>query len=117
MAGARIWPEPAEGEQMIARIWRGWAPQATAGNYQRHYESGVTDHLRAVTGFCGARLLRREDGQEVMFTSITCFASLDAVRAFAGNDYEHAVVAGTARQALSRWDEQVTHHKVAIDLQ
>jgi antibiotic biosynthesis monooxygenase (ABM) superfamily enzyme len=107
MAGARIWPEPAEGEKMIARIWRGWAPQATAENYQRHYESEVTDHLRAVTGFCGARLLRREDGQEVMFTSITCFASLDAVRAFAGNDYEHAVVAETARQALSRWDEQV----------
>ena len=67
---------------MIARIWRGWAPQASAGNYQRHYESGVTDHLRAVTGFCGARLLRREYGQEVMFTSITLFASLDAVRAF-----------------------------------
>jgi heme-degrading monooxygenase HmoA len=117
MVMSRIWPEPAEGGKMIARIWRGWAPQATADNYQRHYESEVTDHLRAVTGFCGARLLRREDGQEVMFTSVTFFASLDAVRAFAGNDYEQAVVQEAARQALSRWDEQVTHHEVAIDLQ
>lgn len=117
MVRPRIWPEPAERGQMIARIWRGWAPQTTADDYQRHYESRVTDHLRAVTGFCGARLLRCEDGQEVMFTSITCFASLDAVRAFAGNDYEQAVVEETARQALSRWDEQVTHHEVAVDLQ
>ena len=61
MVTSRIWPEPADEGKLIARIWRGWAPQATAGNYRRHCESGVTDHLRAVTGFCGARLLRREE--------------------------------------------------------
>jgi heme-degrading monooxygenase HmoA len=102
---------------MIARIWRGWAPQATAAGYQRHYESEVTGHLRAVSGFRGARLLRRDDGQEVMFTSVTYFASLNAVRAFAGGDYEQAVVEDAARQALSRWDDRVTHHEVVVDLQ
>ncbi len=101
---------------MIARIWRGWAPQATADDYQRHYESEVSEHLRQVDGFCGGRLLRREDGHEVMFTSVTCFSSLDAVRGFAGDDYEQAVVEETARRALSRWDERVSHHEVAIDL-
>ncbi len=102
---------------MIARIWRGWAPQATADDYQRHYESEVTEHLRAVSGFCGARLLRRDEGREVMFTSITWFSSLDAVRGFAGDDYEYAVVEEAARQTLSRWDERVSHHEVAVDLQ
>jgi hypothetical protein len=53
---------------MIARIWRGWVPQATADDYQRHYESEVSEHLRAVSGFCGARLLRRGESREVMFT-------------------------------------------------
>src|SRR6266700_1572653 len=101
---------------MIARIWRGWAPQATAGDYQRHYASEVSEHLRAVDGFRGARLLRRDEGGEVMFTSIVWFASLDAVRSFAGADYGQAVVEGAARAALSRWDEQVSHHEVAIDL-
>jgi len=101
---------------MIARIWRGWAPRATAGNYHRHYEAEVGEHLRAVDGFRGARLLRRDEGQEVMFTSITWFTSLDAVRGFAGDDYEQAVVEETARQALSRWDERVSHHEVAVDL-
>ena len=102
---------------MIARVWRGWAPRDTAADYQRHYESEVKDHLRAVSGFRGARLLRRDDDQEVMFTSITFFASLDAVRDFAGDDYELAVVEEAARRALSGWDERVTHHEVTVDLQ
>ena len=101
---------------MIARIWRGWAPQATAGDYERHYETEVSRHLQGVRGFCGARLLRHDDGPEVMFTSITFFTSIDAVRGFAGEDYEQAVVEEAARMALSRWDEQVSHHDVSVNL-
>jgi heme-degrading monooxygenase HmoA len=101
---------------MIARIWRGWAPQATAEDYQRHYESEVSSHLQGVDGFRGARLLRQDDGQEVMFTSVTFFTSVDAVRRFAGEDYEQALVEETGRRALSRWDERVAHHDVAVDL-
>src|SRR5207245_10268774 len=98
-------------------MWRGWARQATADDYQRHYESEVSGNLRSVDGFRGARLLRQDDGHEVMFTSITFFTGLDAVRAFAGDDYERAVVEAEARRALSRWDERGSHHDVAIDLQ
>jgi hypothetical protein len=39
---------------------------------------------------------------------------VDAVRGFAGDDYEQAVVEETARRALSRWDERVSHHEVAV---
>ena len=101
---------------MIARIWRGWAPQATAGDYQHHYESEVSRHLQGVDGFRGGRLLRHDDGPEVMFTSVTFFTGLDAVRGFAGEDYEQAVVEDTARRVLSRWDERVSHHDVAVDV-
>ena len=101
---------------MIARMWQGWASTAKADDYQRHYESEVAEHLRRVTGFRGARLLRRQDGVEVMFTSITFFASIDDVRAFAGENYEEAVVEDTARRALTRWDDRVTHHEIPVDL-
>jgi heme-degrading monooxygenase HmoA len=100
-------------EDMIARIWRGWAPQARADDYQRHYETDVSDHLKAISGFRGAQLLRRDDGEEVVFTSITWFSDLDAIRGFAGDDYEQAVVEDAAREALTRWDERVSHHEVA----
>jgi heme-degrading monooxygenase HmoA len=101
---------------MIARIWRGWAPAERAGDYQRHYESEVSEHLRAVPGFRGAQLLRRDEDGEVAFTSVTWFTDLDAVRGFAGADCERAVVAEAARTALSRWDERVSHHEVAVDV-
>jgi len=101
---------------MIARIWRGWASLAMADDYQRHYETEVSEHLGALSGFRGARLLRRVDDQEVEFTSITFFDSLDAVRGFTGEDYEVAVVEETARRALSRWDERVSHHEVVAGL-
>jgi heme-degrading monooxygenase HmoA len=101
---------------MIARTWRGWASAATADIYQHHYETEVAEHLQRVPGFCGARLLRRHNGGEVRFTSITFFTSMDDVRAFAGDDPEQAVVEATARRALTRWDERVTHDEVAVDL-
>lgn len=101
---------------MIARIWRGWAPKSTAEDYQRHYSSEVASHLTGVAGFQGARLLRADDGDEVVFTSITFWASPDAVRGFAGDDYDLAVVEEDARRALSHWDERVTHQEVVVDL-
>jgi heme-degrading monooxygenase HmoA len=101
---------------MIARVWRGWASTATAGDYQRHYESEVAGHLEPLPGFAGARLLRRQDGDEVMFTSIVFFENLADVRAFAGEDYERAVVEEAARRVLTRWDDRVTHHEVSVDL-
>jgi len=101
---------------VIARVWRGWASAARADDYQRHYESEVAEHLQQVAGFRGARLLRRQQGDEVMFTSVTFFAGMDDVRAFAGEHPEQAVLEESARRALSRWDERVTHHEVAVDL-
>ncbi len=62
-------------------------------------------------------VLRRDEHGEVAFTSITWFTDLDAVRAFAGDDYERAVVEEPARAALGRWDERVIHHEVAVHVQ
>ncbi|WP_410587791.1 antibiotic biosynthesis monooxygenase family protein [Amycolatopsis sp. lyj-23] len=101
---------------MIARTWRGWAPAATADDYERHYETEVAEHLRDLPGFRGARLLRRTDGEEVEFTSITFFTDLDAVRGFAGDSYEEARVEEAGRRALSRWDDRVHHAEVAVAL-
>ncbi|MFJ9780628.1 antibiotic biosynthesis monooxygenase family protein [Amycolatopsis sp. NPDC101161] len=101
---------------MIARTWRGWAPAATADDYQRHYETEVAEHLRDVPGFQGARLLRRPDGDDVEFTSITFFTDLDAVRGFAGDSYEEAVLEEDARRTLNRWDDHVSHAEVAVTL-
>ena len=70
-----------------------------------------------MSGFRGAQLLRRDESGEAAFTSVTWFTDLAAVRDFAGDDYERAVVEEAARAALSRWDERVSHHEVAVHVQ
>jgi heme-degrading monooxygenase HmoA len=100
---------------MITRMWRGWTRAAEADRYERHYRSEVMDALRQVPGFRGARLLRRTVGQETEFVSLTLFDDLDAVRSFAGADYETAVVAGEAREVLIRFDERVGHYETTVD--
>ena len=41
-----------------------------------------------------------------------CFDTLDAVRAFAGDDYERAVVPPKARALLARFDARSQHYEV-----
>jgi heme-degrading monooxygenase HmoA len=99
---------------VIARIWRGWARTDQADLYQAHYEDEVLPTLRRVPGFCDARLLRRATGPETEFVSLVLFDDLDAVRAFAGDDHETAVVADEAQRVLVRFDEKVVHYDVAV---
>ena len=74
----------------------------------------VVATLRQVPGFRGA-LLRRTLGEETEFVSLTFFDDLDAVRGFAGADYETAVVAEDARKVLIRFDERVGQYETAFE--
>jgi heme-degrading monooxygenase HmoA len=100
---------------VITRMWRGWAPADRAHEYERHYRTEVLSVLQGVAGFEGARLLRRTTGDQTEFVSLTSFAALDAVRAFAGPDHEVAVVADEARAVLVRFDERVGHYETAFE--
>jgi heme-degrading monooxygenase HmoA len=100
---------------MIARLWSGWTRAADADRYDRHYRDEVLPTLRQLPGFRGARLLRRTVGDETEFVSLTFFDDLDAIRRFAGDDHEEAVVASEARQVLVRFDDRVRHYESAVD--
>lgn len=100
---------------MITRMWRGWTRSTEADRYEQHYRLEVLPNLRQVPGFRGARLLRRGVGDETEFVSLTLFNDLDAIRAFAGADYETAVVAGEAREVLIRFDDRVSHFETAVE--
>jgi heme-degrading monooxygenase HmoA len=100
---------------VVTRLWRGWAPADRADAYEQHYRFEVLPVLRGVAGFAGARLLRRRSGDETEFVSLTFFDTLDAVRAFAGPNYETAVVAEEAREVLVRFDDHVSHYETAVE--
>lgn len=100
---------------MIARVWRGWTRADEADRYERHYRDEVLPTLRRLPGFRGARLLRRTVGDETEFVSLAFFEDLDAIRGFAGDDHETAVVAAEAREVLVRFDDRVVHYDTALD--
>lgn len=76
---------------MIARTWRGWTRSEDADAYVEYLlQTGIKEY-RATTGNRAAYILRREDGERVEFVTLSFWDSLDAVRAFAGDDAERAV--------------------------
>jgi hypothetical protein len=56
--------------------------------------------------------LRRGDATDVEFVTMMWFDSIDAVRAFAGDDYELAVVPPAARALGERFDARSAHYHV-----
>lgn len=99
---------------MIKRIWRGWTSRERADRYARLLLEEIFPGIEAkrVDGYRGIELLRREIGGEVEFVTIMTFDSLDAVRAFAGEDYEAAYVPAAARQVLERFDQRSRHYEL-----
>jgi heme-degrading monooxygenase HmoA len=71
---------------------------------------------RHIRGFRNIQLLRREVGAEVEFVTIMVFDSLDAVREFAGEDYETAVVPKKARAVLAHFDERSHHYEIRVQM-
>jgi len=100
---------------MIIRIWRGWAAGTeNADAYEVFLRTTFLPAAHKIAGYRGADVLRRDVDNEVEFTTLTRFESLDAIRAFAGDDPELANVAPRARALLAHWDDRCTHHKIAF---
>ncbi|MCC6773472.1 MAG: antibiotic biosynthesis monooxygenase [Gemmatimonadaceae bacterium] len=99
---------------MICRMWHGWTSPSNADAYEALLQGEVLAGIvsRNIAGFHGIDLMRRALGDEVEFVTTMWFDSLDAVRDFAGADYEVAVVPAEARRLLARFDARSTHYEV-----
>ena len=102
---------------MIVRIWHGWTAPHNADAYQRLLLEEIFTGIAArnIAGYRGIQLLRRDAGDEVEFVTVMRFNSLEVVRAFAGADYEVAVVPPAARALLKRFDARSAHYEQIAD--
>lgn len=103
---------------MIGRVWHGWTDPDNADEYEAILTEEVLPAIAAkgVHGYRGIELFRRDVGDEVEFMTIMWFDSLEAVRQFAGKDYETAYVPPVARAVLARYDERSTHYEIRESL-
>lgn len=93
-------------------MWRAWATSANADAYERLLRREILPELDTAEGCLGAYVLRREEDGEAEFVVLHFFESLDAVKGFAGDDYQTAVVPEPARKLLARFDATAEHFDV-----
>ncbi len=102
---------------MISRIWHGWTTHQNADQYEALLNEEIFAGIenRNISGFKSIQLLRREVNDEIEFITIMTFDSLEAVREFAGEDYELAVVPEKAKAVLSRFDQCSQHYQIKVE--
>jgi len=98
---------------VIARFWRGCAKAERAELYRRHFRDNVRPHIEALPDFVGAWLLEQRKDGEVEFLAVTHWQSLEAIKAFAGDDVSKAKVEPQARAVLERFETTATHYEIA----
>ena len=99
---------------MVSRVWHGYTTPENADVYENLLKTRIFPGIAAkkVPGYREIQLFRRSYRDEVEFVTVMWFDSLDAVKAFAGADYEHAYVPPEAREVLARYDERSQHYEV-----
>jgi heme-degrading monooxygenase HmoA len=99
-------------KDMIARTWHGVVPAEKADAYYDYLlRTGIPDY-RATPGNRGVQVLRRRAGGRAYFLLVTFWDSLDAIRAFAGDDAERARYYPEDDAFLLEKEPFVTHYEV-----
>ena len=101
---------------MIARIWHGYTVFENADSYEHLLREEIFEgiHNKHIDGFKSIQLLRRNLTDKTEFITLMMFDSIEAVKLFAGEQYEVAVVPGKARKLLDTFDATSQHYEVII---
>lgn len=97
---------------MIARVWRGWTKAENADAYEKLLREVVYPELKTIKGYISGYILRHDKKEESEFVTMNLFESIDAVKKFAGHDYEVPVFEPEARQLLSKVEPIACHYNV-----
>jgi hypothetical protein len=102
---------------VIARLWQGATRPENADAYAAHLRDHILPELAKLPGWAGAFVMRRPGpraGDDVAYAVMTLWFSERAVRAFAGDDVEAAVVPPEALALLSAHDERAVHWELPL---
>jgi heme-degrading monooxygenase HmoA len=99
---------------MIARQWIGQTRESDAEVYSKYLEETGISEIRKTKGNKGVWLLRRLHDGKAEFIVLSMWESIDAIKEFAGTDYERARYYAEDKKFLLRLDPHVTHYEVLI---
>lgn len=97
---------------MIARIWTGAVRKTDGDEYAEYMRQTGLREYKETAGNRGAWMLRRDAGEDTEFMMFTLWDSIEAVKAFAGDEPEKAVFYPKDDRFLVRRDLEVVHYEV-----
>ena len=100
---------------MILRTWHGTVRAGCERLYIDHLKSQTFPAINKLNGFVQAQILRRHTDRGTEFCVMTKWASMDAIRAFAGDDTSTAVVPHEAQQLMVAYDRHVHHYELEYE--
>lgn len=103
---------------MVARIWRGATSFENADAYEKFLKTEFMPAVekKNIPGYRKFQLLRKEETDEVAFITIMWFDTLEQIKAFAGEDYEKAVIHPTTLSLLKKHDSHAQHFELRHEL-
>lgn len=97
---------------MIARIWRGTVRESDQDIYYEYLQKTGLKEYAETPGNRGVHTLRRVADGKCEFLLLTLWDSWEAIKAFAGPDYEQAVYYPEDDKFLLELDPKVSHYEV-----
>jgi heme-degrading monooxygenase HmoA len=95
---------------MIVRIWHGRTRAANAAAYLAFLRERAIPDYQGTPGNRGVYLLSRSEGDAAHFLTITHWESLEAIRAFAGDDISRAKYYPEDKDFLLEFEPTVQHY-------
>jgi hypothetical protein len=97
---------------MIARIWHGAVPVSKSDEYLERMRKVALPDYKSITGNRGAYCLHRVEGAVAHFDMLTFWEDVEAIKRFAGNDFQLAKYYEFDRSFLIELETQVRHYTV-----
>jgi heme-degrading monooxygenase HmoA len=97
---------------MISRHWKGIAKSDKAHHYIHHLRNDTFPKLARIDGFIRASILRRSIAEGTEFLVVTTWQSIEAIRQFAGESVQTAVVPPEVQAMMVKYDREVAHYEI-----
>ena len=97
---------------MIARMWHGITPLEKADKYTEFLNARAIPDYRSTPGNLSVFILRRDEGDQTHFITLTFWESLERIRGFAGEEVDRAKYYPEDREFLLGFEPKVQHWEV-----
>jgi heme-degrading monooxygenase HmoA len=97
---------------MLARIWHGTTTLTQADDYLAFLKQRAIPDYQSTAGNRGVYILRRIEGEQAHFLTLTFWESREAIQMFAGGEIEKAKYYPEDKDFLLQFEPTVAHYEV-----